>query len=226
MVSNGASPDVAELRSWLRERLPEYMVPAAWRLVLDLPLTPNGKVDRKALPPEEGGPTAGGTGGDTPRTPTEELVAGIWAHLLGLPDTRTLGREESFFDLGGHSLLATRVMSRLRRRWAWSCRCARCSRRPRWRGLRPRVEEAARSRARAAPPIVPVPRTLPLPLSFAQQRLWFLDRLEPGSAAYNIPVALRLDGPLDGPAAALTRWWGGTRRCAHASRRWRASPCR
>src|SRR6185436_17242564 len=98
-----------ELRRSLRERLPEHMLPAAFVVLPALPLTPNGKVDRRALPLPERQSSPGDPG--EPRTPIEEMLAGLWAELLGLP---RVGIHEDFFDLGGHSLLATRVVSRLR----------------------------------------------------------------------------------------------------------------
>jgi amino acid adenylation domain-containing protein len=190
---------VEALRRWLRERLPDYMVPAAFMLLAALPLTPNGKVDRKALPAP-----AGQSSEETylaPHTPVEEMVAGIWAEVLGL---ERVGVTDHFFELGGHSLLATRVMSRLRSVFEIEMPLRVLFEAPRLATLAVRVEEALRAGAgQLTPPLVPVPHEGTLPLSFAQQRLWFIDQLEPGSPLYNIPVALRVEGPLDGAALAL-----------------------
>ena len=191
--------DVAELRRSLRERLPDYMVPAAFVMLASFPLTANGKVDRKSLPaPEQPG---GGKDFLTPRTPVEEILAGIWSEILGL---ERVGANSDFFDLGGHSLLATRVMSRLREAFGVEMPLRDLFETPVLANLAIRVEAARESREEwSAPPLVPVPRTGPLALSFAQQRLWFIDQLEPGIPLYNIPVALRVEGPLDPAVLAL-----------------------
>ncbi|HSF38618.1 MAG TPA: non-ribosomal peptide synthase/polyketide synthase, partial [Thermoanaerobaculia bacterium] len=190
---------VDELRQRLRERLPDPMVPAAFVMLPALPLTPNGKVDRKALPAPAWQRAEDGY--LTPRTPVEEIVAAIYAELLSVP---SIGRDESFFDLGGHSLLATRVVSRLRSVLGVELPVRALFERPTVAELSAAVEEARRSDAnRLAPPLLPVPREGPLPLSFAQQRLWFIDQLEPGSPLYNMPGALRIEGPLDSRVLAL-----------------------
>src|SRR6185436_1862388 len=188
------------LRQGLRERLPGYMVPAAFVTLAALPLTPNGKVDRKALPaPEWQGPEESHL---APRTPVEEILAEIWAELLGL---ERVGVVDHFFDLGGHSLLATRVMSRLRSAFSVEMPLRDLFEFPTLADLAARVETARRVGAvPPAPPLVPVSREGPLPLSFAQQRLWFIDQLEPDSPLYNLPVALRVEGPLDFGVLALT----------------------
>ncbi|HEY2738663.1 MAG TPA: amino acid adenylation domain-containing protein, partial [Thermoanaerobaculia bacterium] len=189
-VVGDAAPDA--LRKSLREQLPEHMVPFVFVTLDALPLTANGKVDRKALPepesqhPEEEDWLA-------PRTPVEEVLAGIWGEVLGL---ERVGAADHFFALGGHSLLATRVMSRLHRAFGVELPLRELFEVPTVAGLASRVEAAQRAlrsgTAKPAPPLVPVPRRGPLPLSFAQQRLWFIDQLEPGSPLYNMPVALRV----------------------------------
>ncbi|HEX4961859.1 MAG TPA: non-ribosomal peptide synthase/polyketide synthase [Thermoanaerobaculia bacterium] len=189
----------AELRQSLRERLPDYMVPAAFVTLDALPLTANGKVDRKALPaPEQPG---GGEGYLAPRTPAEEVLAGIWADLLGL---ERVGAADHFFDLGGHSLLATQVTSRLRQAFGVEIPLHDLFEAPVLANLAARIEAARRTgTAPLAPPLFPVPRDGALPLSFAQARLWFIDRVQPGSPLYNVAAALRAEGPLD--AAVLAR---------------------
>jgi acyl carrier protein len=168
-----------------------------------LPLTPSGKVDRKALPAPEWQRSP--ETGLAPRTPVEEILAGIWAEVLG---RERVGASDHFFDLGGHSLLATQVMSRLRRAFGVEMPLRDLFATPRLADLAVRVEAAlAAGMLQAAPPLVriaPALRQGPQPLSFAQQRLWFIDRLEPGSALYNMPVALRVEGPLDPGVLART----------------------
>jgi amino acid adenylation domain-containing protein/non-ribosomal peptide synthase protein (TIGR01720 family) len=196
--------DVAadEVLQALRERLPAHMVPAALVILAALPLTPNGKVDRKALPaPEWAGSEEGF---QEPATPVEEIVAGIWGEVLGLA---RVGAADHFFALGGHSLLATRVVSRLRAALGVEVPVRDLFAAPRLADFAARVEAARRNGAiPLAPPLVPMPREGDLPLSFAQQRLWFVDQLAPGSPLYNMSGALRIAGPLD--AAALARALG------------------
>jgi amino acid adenylation domain-containing protein len=189
------------LRAHVRRSLPEYMVPAAFAFLETLPLTPNGKLDRKALPAPELAPAEDRY--VAPRTQAEEVLAGIWAEVLKV---ERVGVEESFFDLGGHSLLATRVVSRIRQVFAIELPLRALFEGPTVAALAGRVEDERRRELPVLPPVVPAGRTGPLPLSFAQERLWFIDRLEPGSGTYNIPAALRLAGALDG--AALERALG------------------
>src|SRR6185295_192811 len=157
---------------------PDYMVPTALVVLPELPLTPNGKVDRKALPaPEWQGAEESYV---APRTPVEEILAGIWAEVLGV---ERVGVADSFFDLGGHSLLATQVMSRLHRTFGVEMPLRDLFETPALADFAARIETALRAgTGSTAPPLVPVPREGPLPLSFAQQRLWFLYRLEPESS--------------------------------------------
>ncbi|MFP2911744.1 condensation domain-containing protein, partial [Pyxidicoccus sp. 3LFB2] len=181
------------LRAFLQERLPAYMVPSAFVALEALPLTGNGKVDRKALPaPEAPSSEASYV---APRTPTEEALASIWAGLLRV---EKVGVNEDFFALGGHSLLATQVVSRLRQSFQVELPVRALFEAPTVAALAERVDSARRSASVGqAPAIVPVPRGGPLPVSFAQQRLWFLDQYQPGSAVYNMPAALRLEGALE-----------------------------
>ena len=187
-------PSVAELRGFLEDRLPEYMVPGVFVELAALPLSPNGKVDRAALPAPEGvRPEVGGF--VAPRTATEELLAGIWAEVLGLD---RVGATDHFFELGGHSLLATQVMSRVRAAFGAEVPLAALFDRPTVVGLAEVVDElVAVAGSGGAPPIVPVDRAEPLPLSFGQRRLWFLAQLEPGSVEYNAPMRVSLPGAVD-----------------------------
>ncbi|MGZ3457554.1 MAG: amino acid adenylation domain-containing protein, partial [Archangium sp.] len=189
----GEGLESRELRSFLQRKLPEYMVPTAFVVLEALPLTSNGKVDRKALPAPEAERLVEGTLA-APRTPAEELLAGIWARVLGV---ERVGIHDDFFELGGHSLLATQVVARIRDTFQVEVPLSLLFAAPTVARLAERMEEArARQGVRAAP-LCPSDRNGPLPLSFAQQRLWFLDQLEPGGHAYNIPVALHMRGALD-----------------------------
>ncbi len=184
---------VEEVRAHLKRCLPEYMMPAAIVSLEALPLTPNGKLDREALPAPE---WSGGATYAAPRTPVEEVLAGIVADVLRV---ERVGTEDDFFELGGHSLLATRVVSRVRQAFGVELPLRALFEAPVVARLARRIEALlAGGEGTQAPPLVPLPRDgSPLPLSFAQQRLWFIDRLEPGSAAYNMPYALRLRGRFD-----------------------------
>ncbi|HSF39384.1 MAG TPA: amino acid adenylation domain-containing protein, partial [Thermoanaerobaculia bacterium] len=202
-VGRSARPAPEDVRRFVAERLPAAMVPTAWVLLDRLPRTPAGKLDARALP--EPDLRAGGEGGSTaPQRPAEELVAAIFADLLRV---ERVGAADGFFALGGHSLLATQVISRLRSVFDVELPLRTLFERPGVAELAAAVEEARRGGpGRAAPPLVPVARGGNLPLSFAQERLWFLDQLEPGSTAYNIPAAFTLSGSLD--AQALTAAYG------------------
>ncbi|HEX7239758.1 MAG TPA: amino acid adenylation domain-containing protein, partial [Longimicrobiaceae bacterium] len=192
VAGSGAPVGDAELRSWLAARLPEHMVPAAFVRLESLPLSANGKTDRRALPaPEEGG---GGRAYAAPRTATEEILCGIWAEVLGL---ERVGAGEDFFALGGHSLLAARVVSRVREAFGVELPLRALLEAPTVSGLAVRVGALRGAGSGTAPAIVRADRGGSLPLSFAQQRLWLMHRMEPESAAYNMPYALRLRGVLD-----------------------------
>ncbi len=195
----GQTATVNELRSDLKEKLPAYMVPSSFVFLDGLPLTPNGKVDRKALPAPELGRSGLERGLVVPRTPIEEVLASIWAEVL---KRDSVGVQDNFFELGGHSLLATRVMSQVREAFQVEVPLRRMFEAQTLAGLAETIEVLRQDRqGGSAPPILPAPRQQALPLSFAQQRLWFLDQFEPGSCAYNMPFAIRLKGELK--AAAL-----------------------
>jgi amino acid adenylation domain-containing protein len=181
---------VDALKAHLSSRLPGYMVPAAYVWMEAYPLTPNGKTDRKALPAPEGGAFPA-RGYEAPAGETEEALAGIWAEVLGV---ERVGRGDDFFELGGHSLLAVRVVSRVRQALAAEVGIADVFERPVLADFARGLQTAARAEAGA---IAPVERSGPLPLSFAQQRLWFLEQLGNLGSTYHIPMSLRLRGELD-----------------------------
>ncbi len=191
-------PALHALREALSTRLPPYMVPSAFVALESMPLSASGKVDRKALARIEPEPEPEGEAVAVHLTPTEEILAGIWSELLGIERIRP---SDDFFDLGGHSLLATRLVSRLREAFGVELPLRAAFQAPRLDALARRIEEARREvGGMAAPPIVPLSpeeRGPWPPLSFAQERLWFLDRLEPGGALYNVPAALSATGALD-----------------------------
>jgi amino acid adenylation domain-containing protein/non-ribosomal peptide synthase protein (TIGR01720 family) len=181
------------LREHLTGRLPAYMVPQVFVALESLPRTATGKLDRPRIATLE--PPAPATRGEHPRTATEQALATIWAEVLGRDG---FGPDDDFFAVGGHSLLATQVVARVRDRFAIELPLRALFEAPTLARLAATVEQAMRAPSVGAPPPPrPVPRDGPLPLSFSQQRLWFLDQMEPASHAYNLPVAVRLEGPLD-----------------------------
>ncbi|HWS54384.1 MAG TPA: condensation domain-containing protein, partial [Pyrinomonadaceae bacterium] len=191
VAEGGDGADFVELREHLRERLPAYMVPSQFVTLDALPLTPNGKLDRKALP-EPGRAEAGAGEDEPPRTPTEEVLAGIWAEVLGL---ERIGRGEDFFELGGHSLLATQVVSRVRQAFSVELPLRQFFETPTVAGLSEAIERGMGVGVEL-PPISRAPRGEGLSLSYAQQRLWFIDQMQPGNSAYNIPSGVRIGGRL------------------------------
>jgi amino acid adenylation domain-containing protein len=183
----------SELAAKLRERLSEYMVPTVFVTLPAFPRTPTGKLDRQALPPPQIERSVDASQG--PRTPTEQALAEIFAQTLHL---EKVGVEENFFSLGGHSLLATQAVSRIRARLGIELPVAALFAAPTVSGLASTITAApAAAASSATTAIARVARGAPLPLSFAQQRLWFLEQLEPGLPRYNIPAALQLRGPLE-----------------------------
>jgi acyl carrier protein len=190
-----ASLDPAALREFLSQRLPFYMMPAHFTLLEALPRTPTGKLDRRALQRMAGERVSLGAPYVAPRGPEEEMLVGIWSQVLGVP---RVGVHDNFFELGGHSLLATQLASRVREAFGVDIPLSKLFERPTVAQLAELIQQAREEQlGLAAPPIEPVPRDRPLPLSFAQLRLWFLDQLEPGNLFYNMPMAVRMAGRLD-----------------------------
>ena len=211
-----------QLRAHLSAKLPEYMVPAAYVRMEALPLTPNGKLDRKALPAPEGDAYAV-RGYEAPQGEMEEMLAGIWAEVLKL---ERVGRHDNFFELGGHSLLAVRVVSRIRQVLGVEVAIRDLFGRPGLADFAARCGEARPERE--LPPIRRGERGERLPLSFAQQRLWFLAQMEGVSAGLSHTrwacdcEETWMEGRCGG------RWigsWRGMKRCAQPSRWWRENRC-
>ncbi|MFB3092706.1 MAG: condensation domain-containing protein, partial [Dehalococcoidia bacterium] len=188
-------PTLSDLRGFLKEKLPEYMLPSVFVMLDALPLTLQGKVDRLALPAPDWARPELEESFVAPRTPVEEVLAGIWADVLRL---ERVGIHDNFFELGGHSLLAMQVISRVRSAFQVESPLRSLFESPTVAGLAERIEMArGADRVPQALPLLPASRDGDLPLSFAQQRLWFLEQWEPNSSIYNVPVALRLTGPLN-----------------------------
>ncbi|MBB5866512.1 non-ribosomal peptide synthetase, partial [Xanthomonas sp. 3058] len=191
LVGDTSAVDPAALRTQLAARLPDHMLPAAYVQLDALPLTPNGKLDRAALPAPDGQALDLQTY-VAPQGDLEQLLATLWSELLGVEQ---VGRNDDFFALGGHSLLAVQLISRLRERLGVELALADIFTHPRVAAL---ATVLANATPQTLPPIVPVPRNAPLPLSFAQQRLWFLAQLDPrADLAYLMSNGLRLHGRLD-----------------------------
>lgn len=194
LLHPAATSSPRELRIFLKKSLPDYMLPVAWVFHPVLPLTPNGKVDRKALLAPKSVDQR-----QKPQDALEEIIAGFWGALLAQPDP---GIHDNFFELGGHSLIATRLASRLANALGISIPLRWVFETPTIATLAERIrssmaDNSAPSLESVAPAIPPVARDQPLPLSFAQQRLWFIDQFEGPSSTYNMPGTLELVGDLD-----------------------------
>ena len=190
--------DAATLKLTLREQLPDYMVPAHLIFLDRMPLNPNGKLDRNALPKPDASESQ--QAWVAPVTELEQQVAAVWAQILGV---ERVGLTDHFFEMGGHSLLAMQVVSRLRHTLGREVPLKLVFEQPRLEGFAGALHAVEGGLGEQAPALVPVGRDQPLPLSYAQERQWFLWQLAPDSAAYHIPSALRLKGRLD--TAALQR---------------------
>ncbi|MEM7342891.1 MAG: amino acid adenylation domain-containing protein, partial [Chloroflexota bacterium] len=188
-ITNNQLP-ITQLRDFLQTKLPDYMIPAAFVQLDQLPLTPNGKVDRLALPAPE---YKSSVAYIPPATPTEEQLAIIWQELL---DVEQVGRDDNFFEMGGHSLLATQVVAKISSAFEVELPLRRLFEQPTIAGLAQAIIQAAPAKHTL---ITPADRTQPLALSFAQQRLWFLDKLQGATATYNLPAAIKFEGALNLP---------------------------
>ncbi|WP_122625707.1 non-ribosomal peptide synthetase, partial [Pseudomonas viridiflava] len=185
-----------QMRAHLQASLPDYMVPTAFIELKTLPLTANGKLDRRALPKPERSALFG-VSYEAPEGEFEVALAEIWAEVLHV---ERVGRHDHFFDLGGHSLLAMRMVSQVRQQLGVELPLGELFALGELAAVAAALSGVARSEL---PSILPVKRDQPMPLSFAQQRLWFLAQMDGGNEAYNIPMALSLEGALD--VTALTR---------------------
>ncbi len=189
---------VAGLRGFLQEKLPGYMIPSQFLRLDAMPLTPNGKLDRRALPAPQQWHGQAEEEQQQARTGIEEVLVDLWSQVLG---RARVGIHDTFFELGGHSLLATQLLARVRTVLGVELPVRTVFEAPTVATFAQRVEQALRQGEGAQiPPLVTRARPEVLPLSFAQQRLWFLDQLEPGSVAYLAPSALRMGGKIAVPA--------------------------
>ena len=190
-----AELQTALIRQALRGALPEFMIPRFFVVLDQLPLTGTGKVNRKVLPPVDLEQHEGEQALAAPRTPIEEILAGVWRDVLR---RESVGVNDDFFAIGGHSLLATQVVSRAARSFGVNLELREVFERPTIAQLAERVLELHRLKMRGhVEPIQRVPREGLLPLANAQKRLWFLNQLEPGNPAYNMAMGFRLTGPID-----------------------------
>jgi amino acid adenylation domain-containing protein len=196
VASETHAPTRDELRRFLQDRLPAYMLPSVFVTLDALPLTPNGKIDRRALPAANRVEQESESGVAAHTTPIEEVLASIWSNVLGVGQVCA---DDNFFNLGGHSLLATQVIARIRAAFDVDIPVRVLFESPTPSSLAEYVETALKNKGGlvADAPLRPTPRDGELPLSLAQQRLWFLQQLEPDSSAYNIAAGVRLSGPLN-----------------------------
>nr|WP_227027201.1 non-ribosomal peptide synthetase [Corallococcus soli] len=191
VVPTGDGLELDAVKAFAAKQLPDYMVPSSWVRLPSLPLNANGKVDRRALPAPEV-PSASERRAQAPRNELEAALVAIWAEVLRVEG---VGIDDNFFELGGHSLLATQVVARVRTTLGVELPLGDLFTAPTVAALAARLGHGA-SKALAAP-LIRADRTIPPPLSFAQQRLWFIDQLEPDSSLYNVPLALKFVGSLD-----------------------------
>ncbi len=200
-VPAAADIRASELRRFLREHLPEYMIPSAFTLLPALPLSAHGKVDRRALPPPELSRREEDRALVPPRTPLEERIGAVFREVLRV---EAVGVEDHFFELGGHSLLAVKVVARLREALRMELPLRLLFEQPTIAGLAERIEQARLSLPEGdGAPLSLASREQALPLAPAQERLWRQARGRPGTAEHNVPLAVRLRGRLE--AGALER---------------------
>ena len=189
--------DTNEMRKYLFNQIPEYMIPSAFVILDELPLTPNGKVDRKSLPKPDDSLFSEVVAVDyvAPRNPVEEVVAKIWSSVLNI---EVIGIYNNFFLLGGHSLLATQVISRIKKQLEVEIPLRTIFETPTVAALSKAIEKCKlEQKGISIPKLKIIPRSGNLPLSFAQQRLWFLEQLEPNTPFYNIPENYKINGELN-----------------------------
>jgi amino acid adenylation domain-containing protein len=189
IVVNNQDFNSGELRNFLASKLPDYMIPYTLMVMEKLPILPNGKLDRNSLP--EPDISAIQSEFVAPQTPTQEIIAKIWAEVLGI---EKIGIHDNFLELGGHSLLASLVISRLREALSLSLSIASLFAAP---TIATFSEQIGTSVQNLLPTLEPVPRNIELPLSLTQQRFWFLDQMEGANPAYNIVRVLNLQGSLN-----------------------------
>ncbi|MDM9382031.1 amino acid adenylation domain-containing protein [Chlorogloeopsis sp. ULAP01] len=189
------TPTISDLRRFLKQKLPEYMVPSSFVMLDTLPLTPNGKVDRRALPAPEMAVPERELTFVTPRNPIEEMLAGIWTNILGI---EKVGIHDNFFELGGHSLLATQLISQVQTNLKVELPLRSLFKAPTVAGLAECIQTVRRSgQSTVDLPLLPMALDKDIPMSFAQARLWFLEQLQPGNSLYNIAAAIHIQGRLN-----------------------------
>ncbi len=197
VVPDQVDIDISELRRVLKHQLPEYMVPALFIELEALPLSPNGKVDRRSLPAPISFQIQSKNVSEDPHTPIEDLLVSIWSNVLGL---KSIGIHDNFFDIGGHSLKVMQVMARVRDSFSIDLPLQTLFREPTIAGLSREIALAYQTQqGYQIPQIIPTEHSVYAPVSFAQQRMWFLQQFAPDSATYNIPIIHRVSGLLEIP---------------------------
>ena len=198
IVSDHESLQASDLRTFLRERLQEYMIPGAFVILKALPLTPNGKIDKRRLPAPQSLDRTTDVPFVAPQTDLEQQIARVWKELMKLEQ---IGIHDNFFQLGGHSLLATQVVARVQSLSQTPIHLKEFLEHPTIAGLADVCSQTPlEPRSELLPSLTPISRSSRLAPSFSQQRLWLLDQLEPNSTAYSMPLAYHLQGPLEVPA--------------------------
>ncbi|MBW4560438.1 MAG: amino acid adenylation domain-containing protein [Mojavia pulchra JT2-VF2] len=195
VLNSQPAPTINEWRSFLKQTLPDYMVPSSFVILEDLPLTPNGKVDRRALPAPDAYSILLDTNFVPPSNRTEEILAGIWSKVLGVEQ---VGIHDNFFELGGHSLLATQVISRIRQALTVNISLRSLFENPTVAGLAVIIDQHQSTDINFQLQTIPkLVNRESIPLSFGQQRMWFWEQLQPGSSIYHTAETLHLQGDLN-----------------------------